>query len=170
MDQPDRENWRSYRRGDGNSLGLIYNRHKDRLYSYSLYVTGNRQLSEDIVQETFTRLMEQSQKLDDDASIKDWLFICVRNLAFNHLKKRKRGSLIEAISDHTADIDVETRLFIQNVLDKLTPPDRELILLREQQRFNTRDIARMLGLTEEAVRVRLFRVRKKMQQIAKGKL
>ena len=121
------------------------------------------------MQETFTRLIGQSDKLDDNARVKDWLFICTRNLAFNHLKKIKRGSLIEAISDHAADIDIETRLFIQNVLDKLTPQDRELILLREQQQFNTRDIARLLGLTEEAVRVRLFRVRKKMQQIAKGK-
>ena len=169
MDQLDRENWRRFRRGDATGLERIYNRHKDKLYTFCLYVTGDRQLSEDIVQETFVRLMGQSQRLDINARIKDWLFICARNLTYNQLKRHKRSLSLLEIDDQPTEVNVETKLFIQNILDKLALDERELILLREQQRFSIEEISKMLSISEEAARVRLYRIRKKMQQIAKGK-
>jgi RNA polymerase sigma factor (sigma-70 family) len=171
MDQQDRDDWQRFRHGDGISLQRIYHRHKDRLYSYCLFVTGNRELSEDIVQETFLKLAEQTQRLDNDVSIKDWLFICARNLTLNNIKKHQRRTvLLSKIDDFKAELDMETKLFIQDVLDKLDHDERELILLREQQRYPVTEIAKMLGISEEAVRVRLYRVRKKMQQIVREKI
>jgi RNA polymerase sigma-70 factor (ECF subfamily) len=169
MDQLDREDWRRFRKGDATGLERIYNRHKDKLYTFCLYVTGDRQLSEDIVQETFVKLMGQSQKLDSNARIKDWLFICARNLTFNQVKSQTRRVSLSQLENPAIEMDVETKLFIQNILDKLAHGERELILLREQQRFSIEEISKMLGISEEAVRVRLYRIRKKMQQIAKGK-
>jgi RNA polymerase sigma-70 factor (ECF subfamily) len=168
MDQHDRDDWQRFRQGDGIGLQRIYHRHKDRLYSYCLYVTGNRELSEDIVQETFLKLAQQTQRLDNDVSIKDWLFICARNLTLNHIKKHQRHTvLLPNIDDFKVGLDMETKLFIQDVLDKLDHDERELILLREQQGYPVTEMARMLGISEEAVRVRLYRVRKKMQRLAK---
>jgi RNA polymerase sigma-70 factor (ECF subfamily) len=169
MDQLDREDWRRFRRGDNTGLERIYGRHKDKLYTFCLYVTGDCQLSEDIVQETFVRLMGQSQKLDSNARIKDWLFICARNLTYNDIKKHIRSVSLSQIENPAIEMSAEARLFIQRVLDRLALDERELILLREQQRFSIEEISKMLGISEEAVRVRLYRIRKKMQQIAKGK-
>ena len=169
MDQQDRDDWRKFREGDSDGLQRIYHRHKDRLFSYCFYVTGDRELSEDVVQESFYKLARQSQRLDDHASIKDWLFICTRNLTFNHLKRHRRQTLLSTNIDHsTSELDVETRLFIQNVLSRLDRSDRELILLREYQCYSINTIAKLLSISEEAVRVRLYRVRKQMQQLAKG--
>jgi RNA polymerase sigma-70 factor (ECF subfamily) len=167
MSQLDRKDWQRFRQGDNTGMTGIYSRHKNKLYTFCMYVTGNRQLSEDIVQETFVRLMGQSQQLDSNVRIKDWLFICARNLTYNQLKRHQRSSsLLEVVSPPT-ESNVETRIFIQDVLGKLTTDEKELILLREQQRFTTEEISNMLGISEEAVRVRLYRIRKKMQQIAK---
>ncbi len=168
MEQPDREDWRSFRRGDVKGLERIYNRHKDRMYTYCLYATGDRHLSEDIVQETFVKLMAQKTKLDIETTMGNWLFICARNLTFNHLKSQTRRVSLSQIENPAIEMGVETRLFIENVLDKLALEERELILLREQQRFTVKEISDMLGISEEAVRVRLYRIRKKMQKIAKG--
>jgi RNA polymerase sigma-70 factor (ECF subfamily) len=169
MDSIDREDWLTFRQGKAAGLERIYRRHKDKMYTYCLYITGDHELSKDVVQETFVKLMEQKVKLDSNARIKDWLFVCARNLTYNHLKRRSRrsGSVPRIdIDDLSVETDVETRLFIENVLNKLAPEERELILLREQQRFSVREISTMLGISDEATRVRLYRIRKKMQQIA----
>jgi RNA polymerase sigma-70 factor (ECF subfamily) len=167
MDKRDREDWRRFRSGDVTAMERIYNRHKDSMYTYCLYVTGNRQVSEDIVQETFVRLMKQKASLDIETTLKNWLFICTRNLTFNYLRKQSRDVPLTTIKNPVTAMDVVTKLFIQNVLGKLKPEERELILLREQQRFSVEELSQMLEISEEAVRVRLYRVRKKMQHIAK---
>lgn len=170
MNRLDREDWRRFRHGEVIGLERIYNRHKDKMYTYCLYVTGDIQLSKDIVQEVFVKLMEQKTKLDSGVRIKGWLFICTRNLTYNHLKRQNRRSVpLTAINNPTVEMSVETKLFIQNVLDKLAFNEKELILLREQQQFSIEEISMTLGISKEAVRVRLYRIRKKMQQIAKGK-
>jgi len=169
MDNLDREDWRRFCKGDVTAMERIYNRHKDRMYTYCLYVTGNRQVSEDVVQETFVRLMRQKAGLNIETTLKNWLFICARNLTFNHLKKQSRDVSPVSIVNPVTEMDMETRLFIRNVLGRLKPEERELILLREQQRFSVEELSALLEISEEAVRVRLYRVRKKMQQIAKEK-
>ena len=171
MDQQDRDDWRRFRQGDRIGLQQIYNRHKNKLYSFCFYVTGNREMSEDIVQETFVQLMSQRAKLHIEIALKNWLFICARNLVYNRMKKENKQILpLPQITNTTVEMNIETKLFIKNVLDKLSLDERELIILREQQQFTTREISDMLGISEEAVRVRLYRVRKKMQQIAKEKI
>lgn len=167
MSSLDRKDWQRIRQGDNTGLAGIYSRHKDRLYTFCRYVTGNQQQSEDIVQETFVKLLGQSKNLDDNVSIKDWLFVCARNLTYNHLKRQKQSSLLTDFIDPPAESNVETEIFIRDVLSRLTTEERELILLREQQRFTTKEISSMLNISAEAVRVRLYRIRKKMQQTAK---
>jgi RNA polymerase sigma-70 factor (ECF subfamily) len=167
MNELDRDDWQRFCQGDKTGMARIYSRHKNKLYTFCMYVTGNRQLSEDVVQETFIRLMGQSQKLGRNVRIKDWLFICARNLTYNQLKRHQLSSSLSDVVDPPTESNIETRIFIQDILGKLDFDERELILLREQQRFTTEEISFMLGISEEAVRVRLYRIRKKMQQIAK---
>jgi len=146
-------------------LEKIYRQHKDRLFQFSLYLTGDRQLSEDIVHDTFLKFANQGEMTDDIVSVKNWLFICARNLIYNHLKKKSIKRYIPV--QYGPTVTAEEKLFIEQVLGQLLPEDRELILLREQQRYSVREISEMFELSEEAVRVRLFRIRKKMQKLAK---
>jgi RNA polymerase sigma-70 factor (ECF subfamily) len=167
MDQLDREDWAGFANGDRGGIARIYNRHKDTLYTFCLYVTGDRQLSEDVVQETFLTLMKNRHTLDVKSSLKGWLFICARNLTYNLLKRRPEPPY--HASNEKSAASVETQLFIENVLSRLTIDERELILLREHQQFSVRELSEMLDLSEEAVRVRLYRIRKKMQSLVKRK-
>ncbi len=167
MDQLDREDWAGFANGDRGGIARIYNRHKDTLYTFCLYVTGDRQLSEDVVQETFLALMKNRHTLKVESSLKGWLFICARNLTYNLLKRRPEPPY--HASNENSAASVETQLFIENVLSRLTVDERELILLREHQQFSIRELSEMLDLSEEAVRVRLYRIRKKMQSLVKRK-
>lgn len=165
LDEPD---WHRYCNGETEALGRIYDRHKDRLFTYCLHVTRQRAASEDIVQEVFAKLIAQRTKMIQVVSIKNWLFVCARNLAFNHLSHQKHETaLLNEPWETVTYPDPETKRFVQNVLSKLDSDERDLIILREHQLFSTADLAGMLGVSEEAVRVRLYRIRKKMQALAK---
>ncbi len=141
-----------------------FKQYKDNIFRYSLYLTGDRQLSEDIVQETFLKLANLKEKKSEIHSLKDWLFICARNLTFNYLKKKsKKYSPLEKSNSVT----IEQKLFIKQILKQLESSERDLILMREQQGYSIKEISGILQITDEATRVRLFRIRKKMQQLAK---
>jgi len=169
MDQLDIEDWKSYCQGDSSAICRIYDRNADKLYSFCLYLCGDVQLSEDVLQDSFLNLMKQRNKGKINRSIRSWLFVVARNLIYNKKKKLASEREYMQIVDRNS-IDPETRLFIMNILNKLLPHERELILLREYQRFSIGEIAQMLELSDEAVRVRLYRVRKKMQALERNKI
>jgi RNA polymerase sigma factor (sigma-70 family) len=163
----DTSDWISYCRGETAALGRIYGRHKDKLFSYCLYLTRHRNASEDIVQESFTRLMTRRDQGDELRSVANWLFICARNLALNQLARHQKETEWQEAGAPVVQSDPETARFVERVLHKLDVEERDLILLREQQLFSTAELAEMFDVTEEAIRVRLYRIRKKMQELAK---
>lgn len=168
MKDLDQTDWLEYVGGNNAALERIHLRHRAALLKYCAYTTGSHSRAQDVVQETFLRLMNQRGKLAIKASLADWLFICARNLCFSLARSEKtmresnRRPLEIAVS-----VDAETARFIEQVLSKLSAEERDLILLREQQGYSIGEIARLLDVTEEAVRVRLYRVRRKMQEIGK---
>ncbi len=168
MNDRDQTDWLDYVSGSNAALDRIHRRHHTVLLKYCCYATGSYAHAQDIVQETFLRLIKQRGKLTVRTSLADWLFICARNLCFN-LKKRERveESLEGSLPGAGTIVDQETAHFIKQVLNQLTLEERDLILLREQQGYSIGEIAPLLGVSEEAVRVRLYRVRRKMQELGK---
>jgi RNA polymerase sigma-70 factor (ECF subfamily) len=164
MNDADSQDWAAYRRGERNALHRIFVRYKDAMFTYCVYMTGDRDDAKDLVQEAFIRLIGQRNG-KPIASVRDWLFICTRNLTLNLLKRKASVSLDGSLP--VTDSAPEIRRFIETILDRLTPEERELVLLREQHGFSMSEIATMLELSPENVRIRLYRVRKKMQSIAK---
>jgi RNA polymerase sigma-70 factor, ECF subfamily len=134
---------------------------------YSSYMTGSSAIGEDVVQETFIRLLEQKGSLTIRSSLKDWLFICARNHSLNLLAKRRR--MEQSLPPVTGNDDCgdEMKWLIQEVLGKLNNDERDLILMCEQQQYSIREMATLLEISQEAVRVRLFRIRKKMHELGK---
>lgn len=162
----DHEDWQKFCRNEWGAFERIYERHKDRMFTYSLYMTGDRWLSEEIVQDTFLKLCEQKGHLEVRDSLAAWLFICTRNLVLNRLARRKREATLPPAEVQSTLLDPEQRLFLLGVLNRLPAQERELLLLREQHGLPIKSLAELLDLSEENVRIRLYRARKHMQQIA----
>jgi RNA polymerase sigma-70 factor (ECF subfamily) len=168
MNDRDQTDWLEYVGGSNAALDRIQRRHQTALLKYCSYATGSYAQAQDIVQETFLRLINQRSKLTVKTSLADWLFICARNLCFNLAKREKvRESFDADLPGVETTVDQETARFIEQVLGKLSLEERDLILLREQQGYAIGEIALLLSLSEEAVRVRLYRVRRKMQELGK---
>jgi RNA polymerase sigma-70 factor (ECF subfamily) len=166
MGDTSRTDWLAYCAGDDSAMDRIYRRFKDKLFTFCLFVTHHQALSEDIVQETFTRLMVQRKGRPEIESLSGWLFVCARNQALNHLANSRQVVPVTEIGEVAAtSTDPDTVRFVSSVLARLDPEERDIILLREYQQFSIRELAEMLDQSEEAVRVRLFRIRKKMQSL-----
>lgn len=163
METQDRQNWEEYCRGDESALDRIYASYKDKLFSYCLYVTGDVSVSEDIVQSTFLKLLEQKYRTPAIRSLKAWLFVVARNLSLNRVSNAARREVSLGLELHMdGQASPEQILFLKQVLCQLKPAERDLILLREHQGFSIGEIAEMLDATNESVRVRLYRIRKKI--------
>lgn len=168
MNSLDQTDWLEYVGGNDAALERIHQRHRPALMKYCSYVTGSYARAQDIVQETLLRLIKQRGTLTVKTSLADWLFICARNLCFNVVKHEKlKEKLVERLPAIARVLDQETSRFIEQVLNSLSMEERDLILMREQQGYSIGEIALLLGITEETARVRLYRARKKMQEIGK---
>jgi RNA polymerase sigma-70 factor (ECF subfamily) len=172
MTTDDKEDWQRFCHNENGEKAFerIYEQHKNRMFTYCLYVTGDSALSEDIVQETFLRLAQQREKLTIRESLADWLFICARNIALNHVAHRNRVEKpTPFLEENSPALDAEARLFLSQILGRLSVEDRELLLMKEWQGRSVRDISQILSISEENVRVRLYRARKQMQELARRK-
>ena len=150
---------RRAQRHDMTALAEIYDRYAARVYGYVVSCLGERETAEDITAEVFVRMLEALYKARfAHTSLAAWLHRVAHNLVVDHFRKHRRVVVpldpqVHAAQDQTET--VETRLLQEEVgraLDRLTPDQRRVIVLRFGQRMKAVEIAEMLGKSEEAIR------------------
>ena len=99
----------------------------EKIYRYCFYKLRNRELAEDVTQETFLRWFA-SDTYRDTGQILQYLYTIARNLCTGEFRKQHHGALTPDVPDHEAD-QILT-IVLREELKKLTPEDQELILLR----------------------------------------
>lgn len=165
MEIVDLQDWQAFCQGDDSAMERLYHRHSPALFSFCLYLCGDRTKSEDIVQDSFMSLMAQREGNKISRSVRSWLFATARNLVYNLSRRISHQSLDSLSEDHLAtNINPDINLIIDRIISSLPPDERELLLLREHQGFSVSDIAQMLNLSKENVRIRLYRIRKRIQE------
>lgn len=129
---------------------------------------GNTDDSKDIVQDSFVKLWENHKNVDR-AKAKSWLFTTAHNGLINLLKKKGRTDFYEESSlDRMSVATNENRRFeIKEMLEKslamLPAIQRSILLLRDLEGYEYREIGEILDLTESQVKVYLFRARQKLK-------
>ena len=165
MEIVDLQDWQAFCHGDNSAMERLYDRHSPALFSFCLYLCGDRTKSEDIVQDSFMSLIAQRESKKISRSVRSWLFVTARNLVYNLSRRISHQSLDSLSEDHLAtNSNPDTSLIIDRIFSSLPPDERELLLLREHQGFSVSDIAEMLDISKENVRIRLYRIRKRIQE------
>jgi len=165
METIDLQDWQAFCNGDNSAMERLYVRHSPALFSFCLYLCGDRTESEEIVQDSFMSLMAQRNGNKISRSVRSWLFVTARNLVYNMSRRISHQSLDSRSEDHVAiNSHPDIRLTISRILSNLSCDERELLLLREHQGFSVSEIAEMLNLSKENVRIRLYRIRKRIQE------
>ena len=154
-----------------------YEEEKQRLAAYAYAMTRDRDVAEDLVQESFLRLLQElgSGRAPDNVSA--WLFRVCTNLALSRgrrLMVAQRFLQVSRDSDVAPAVDAEYLQSEENaaVLDALTslPADAQAALLMAAHGFSGREIAKVIGRSELATRAMMFRSRQKLrdQLVLKG--
>ena len=140
------------------------------VYLYSLL--DDWEQAHDLTQETFLRAHQAQEQLKEVSNRRAWLYRVASNLAFNALKRRRRFAWLpwrkvdsKQLQRPDSSLQVEQANAVERVLAKLEPTYRAPLLLFSYHGFTIREVAQMLEVSEGAVKVRLYRARKKFRQL-----
>jgi RNA polymerase sigma factor (sigma-70 family) len=151
----------------------LVNEHLNMVYSAALRETnGDRALAEDLAQAVFAELARKSPKLLDHPSLAGWLYTTVRHLAANRRRSEHRRrsreeeaqSMNELLSEDAADQAwQQIRPVLDDALHELQESDRMAVVLRFLENRSLREVGAVLGLHENAARMRVDRALDKLQ-------
>jgi RNA polymerase sigma-70 factor (ECF subfamily) len=148
--------------GDRPALEELYLLHFDRIYSYLYLSMGNRQDAEDLTNQTFVKMMESIQRFEwRKVPISAWLFRIAHNLAVDHFRAGRRWQPQEEVpeppgaaerSAEDAALDLLGRRSMLDMIEGLSPDQRQVLTLKFVFDFSNAEAATILGKTEGAVK------------------
>lgn len=160
--------------GDEAAFEAVYEVFRPRLFSFLVRLSRRRDIAEDLLEETWLRLVARAEDLRDDTHLGPWLFTVARNL---HASWRRSRALeterIAALapcwperrrgeSPFQVAVRTETERKIEAALARLPLPDREVLLLVGVEGMAPADAAEVCGLRPETLRKRLQRARMRL--------
>ena len=144
-----------------------YNRHVDMVYRVCYSFMKNQTDTEDMVQETFLRLLSNQKKFGDERHEKAWLIVTASNLCKDTLKKWWRTN--ENIEDYP-DLPQKTNgsSAVMEAILSLSDDYKTAVYMYYYEGYSTAEIAGFLGCPDATVRSRLSRARKQLQAMLGG--
>jgi RNA polymerase sigma factor (sigma-70 family) len=163
LDEPtDEELMERVRDGDLPLLSRIFDRHGERLFRYCWRMNQDRQLSEDLVQEAFLRMIRFRSSYRDGHSFQAWMYSIVRNLQMDHFRKKRFEAdweeRFDAAAPPAGDLEgKQEAALLHQALAMLPPGKREILVMARFQEMPHEEIAVVLGCEVGSARVRLHR-------------
>lgn len=156
---------------DKEKMDEIYRENAAMIYRYLCGLTQNRELAEELTQETFFRAVKGIDKFRGDCKVSVWLCGIAKNLWWKELEKRKRRRTVElddtipsreSVENQSLSRMKKTEVFRQmHNLDSVT---REVMYLRLSGELQFSEIAAILGKTENWARVTYYRGKQKIME------
>ena len=154
------------------SFERLFQEHAVPLFAFLVYRTGDRQLAEDLLADTFERALRSRSRFDPRrGSEKNWVYAIAVNLVRDQARRHRvetsaleRVGAREPTQAHDAALDaVEDRDLLHRALTKLNDDEREAIALRFGSDLKLREVARVLGEKQGAVEKRISRALEKLR-------
>jgi len=157
--------------GDKYALGEIYSIAGGRMLSVAMGILRNKQWAEDVLQDSFVKVVRFCKKYKENSNAYAWLCTIARNTALNKLKseKLKAGDNIDNffdISDNgLTEEKRETALEVEEALKELKPRLRTIVWLRYFNDLTVKEISRELNMPSSTVHFMLKKSEKKLKEI-----
>jgi RNA polymerase sigma factor (sigma-70 family) len=149
-------------RGDVESLGELFRRHHERVHALCYRLTMHAEAADDLVQETFLRLLRYREGYRADARFTTWVYRVARNTCVDHLARVRRDE--DATARWSAEVDKErdqhepsSDPLLEHAMALLNPERREALVLARYEGLSYDELARVLDCTPGAARVRVHR-------------
>lgn len=146
---------------------------KDKLFRLALRITFDRAEAEDVVQDTMIRVWNKREEWTQFGSIEAYCLTVAKNLATDRSQKKEAQNVeltpeMEEESEISGPYDQlvnnERMSIIHRLINELPEKQRLIMQLRDIEGESYKEIAKILNLTEEQVKVNLFRARQKVKQ------
>ena len=175
----DQELMRIVQAGDFSTTSEIYDRYSSRIYNFAYRFLRNSEAAEDATQEVFVKMLKHASQFHGDAKLSTWLFSIAANWCRDYLRKADNKAKeaeevlvsIPAPAELAPDRNLERRQEeerVRSALLKLTPEQREAILLSRYQGLSYAEIAQISGCSEGAVKTRVFRAMETLKKALAG--
>lgn len=147
----------------------LYQRYSGAIQTYLMRMVGGRELAEDLCHDTFLKVWCHWSKRQSDANIVSWLYRIATNIAIDALRRRRFQALPLNTEIYVNNITIEetvaTRDTLERLLETVPEQQRTPILLQIYGGWTIQEIADKYGCTNIAIRMRMFRARKHMQNV-----
>lgn len=150
--------------GDLEALGGLFDRYQDRLYAFFVRFTGRRDVSEDLVQDVFLRILRYKDSFRSDAPFTVWMYQLARTAAADHFKKwRREHPLDEGAHDrlpaddrvHDMIAENEDHALLHTALARLSPEKREVLLLSRFEDLTYEEIGAIVQAPVGTIKARV---------------
>ena len=184
----DRELVRRAQAGDKEAFEELVRRHQHRVFAVAGGILRRREDAEDIAQQVFVKAYFSLKRFDQRAAFSTWLYKITVNECWDLLRKKKVRPLLyesdlseeqaqqfgaaERLESRAQDVSekLEAQQQVENLLQGLDERDRMMLILKEVEGFAIEEIAEILELNANTVKVRLFRARRRIvNQVRKRK-
>jgi RNA polymerase sigma-70 factor (ECF subfamily) len=156
----------------------LFKEHESRIYNFIYRMTQNEADAEELTQEVFIRVWNGIDELRSDSSINSWIYRIASNVWLDSFRKNKRESKQESLEMYDEFLYdakillIEDEIYkaklaecIRSYITKLPEDYRAVIILHDIEGFKNSEIAKMFGISLDAVKIRLHRARGKLREI-----
>jgi RNA polymerase sigma factor (sigma-70 family) len=163
------------------SFQAIFDMYYDRVFKVAFYITKDRHLAQDVLQDTFLKAYHHMENIQDSNKTGAWLSVVATNTAIDLLRKRNKWngiptddvlltSMIQQFTETASVVEQEVvnSLLLQQIqaqLSKLKPEHRQAILLKYYHGLKDEEIAKLTGASSGTIKSRLHRAKKKIQSL-----
>jgi len=162
----------------------VVERYQSKIFSIIYGILRNRNDAEDIAQQVFAKIYFSVKSFDFRSSLLTWIYKITVNECYDYLRKKRVRKLVyesdfsadesqrmehsEPATDQAPAVDQQLAQhdLILKLLAKLSEEDRSLMLLKEVEGHSVEELAEMMGMNENTIKVKLFRARQKLVKAA----
>lgn len=169
-------------KGDAHAFSVLVNRYKDLVFTLALRMLKNKEEAEEVSQDTFIKTYQALHKFKGHSKFSAWIYKVTYNTCLDRLKKNKKHYNDVAIDEITENQiktmdnaldkmeEKEYNKLIQDCLTLLPKDDAFLLTLYYFETYSLEEISKIVGITANNVKVKIFRSRKKLATILKHRL
>jgi RNA polymerase sigma-70 factor (ECF subfamily) len=170
--------------GDESAFREIVEKYQSKVFSIIHGIVRQRNDVEDIAQQVFAKVYFSIRNFDFRSSLITWIYKITVNECFDYLRKKKVRKLVyesdmsedevrrventEPVLDRSTRTDstLARRDYIVKLMDRVSDEEKQLLMLKEVEGYSVEELARMLKMNENTIKVKLFRARQKLVKAA----
>jgi RNA polymerase sigma factor (sigma-70 family) len=161
--------------GDLDRLGLLFERYKRPLYGFFYGMNRDADLSEDLVQNVFVRILKYRYLFRGEGDFRTWMFHIARNVNHDNFRKNKmqmKDSLehwqerLSTTENRSTEYEKDEEMqLLSMAMDRLSDDKKEILLLSKYQDKKYKEIGEIIGCSEGAVKVKVFRALQELKEV-----